>query len=136
MTNKKTTDSARENDRPSAASLRIDQLIDELDDWRGEMLETIRNVVIDADPGITEEWKYRGTPVWYCDGMVCTGEVYKAHVKMTFIKGASLDDPDQLFNGTKGGGTWRAIDIREGDAIDAKALTRLVRRAIEANRDK
>jgi hypothetical protein len=114
----------------------IDQRIDELDDWRGEMLARLRGLVKDADPEIVEEWKWRGVPVWEHDGIVCTGETYKNVVKMTFAKGASLDDPSGLFNSSLEGNTRRAIDFREGEEIDEKALKELVRAAVALNASK
>ena len=114
----------------------IDQRIDELDDWRGEMLARLRGLVTDADPEIVEEWKWRGVPVWEHDGIVCTGETYKNVVKMTFAKGASLDDPSGLFNSSLEGNTRRAIDFREGEEIDEKALKELVRAAVALNASK
>lgn len=115
------------------AAERISERIQELGDWRGETLARIREIVKQADPGVVEEWKYRGVPVWYHDGIICTGETYKNHVKMTFAKGASLKDPSGLFNATLGGDTWRAIDIHEGDKINATALKALIREAVEKN---
>ncbi|OBH25052.1 hypothetical protein A5692_02920 [Mycobacterium sp. E342] len=112
----------------------IDARIKELGDWRGEMLARIREVIKGADPDVVEEWKWRGVPVWYHDGMICTGETYKNVVKMTFAKGASLDDPSGLFNSSLGGNTRRAIDFHEGDELDVKALTALIRSAVELNR--
>jgi len=114
----------------------IDQRIAELDDWRGELLGRLRTLVKDADPDVVEEWKWRGVPVWYHDGMICTGETYKDVVKMTFAKGASLDDPSNLFNSSLEGNTRRAIDIREGEEIDEKALKTLVRAAVALNTSK
>jgi hypothetical protein len=114
----------------------IDQRIDELDDWRGEMLARLRGLVKDADPEIVEKWKWRGVPVWEHDGIVCTGETYKNVVKMTFAKGASLDDPSGLFNSSLEGNTRRAIDFREGEEIDEKALKELVRAAVALNASK
>lgn len=114
-------------------SEKIDQRIAELGDWRGEMLATIRRVIKAADPGVVEEWKWRGVPTWYCDGMICTGETYKAAVKMTFAKGASLDDPKKLFNSSMDGNVRRAIDFHEGDIVDESALTALIRAAIRLN---
>ncbi len=96
----------------------------ELDDWRGETLAHIRKIIKAADPDVTEDWKWRGVPVWYHAGMICTGETYKSVVKMTFAKGASLKDPAGLFNSSLEGNTRRTIDIHEGDTIDDKALTR------------
>jgi hypothetical protein len=115
-------------------SERIDARIAELGDWRGEALAAIRRAVLAADPEVTEDWKWRGVPVWYCDGMICTGEAYKAAVKTTFAKGASLADPAGLFNASLDGNVRRAIDFHEGDAVDEAALTALVREAIALNR--
>jgi hypothetical protein len=111
----------------------IDARIEELADWRGEMLARIRKVVKQADPDVVEEWKWRGVPVWYHDGMICTGETHKNVVKMTFAKGASLDDPTGLFNSSLDGNTRRAIDFHEGDKVDEKALKALLRAAIKLN---
>jgi hypothetical protein len=111
----------------------IDARIKELGDWRGEMLARIRKLIKDADPDVVEEWKWRGVPVWYHDGMICTGETYKNAVKMTFAKGASLDDPSGLFNASLDGNTRRAIDFHEGDKIDEKALKALIRAAVQLN---
>ncbi|RPH64412.1 MAG: DUF1801 domain-containing protein, partial [Myxococcaceae bacterium] len=111
----------------------IDARIKELGDWRGRTLSRLRTLIRQADPRVVEEWKYRGVPVWYRDGMICTGEVYKNHVKMTFPKGASLEDPSGLFNATLEGNTWRAIDVHEGDALDEKALKALIRAAVTLN---
>jgi hypothetical protein len=111
----------------------IDARIKELADWRGEMLARIRKVVKQADPDVVEEWKWRGVPVWYHDGMICTGETHKNVVKMTFAKGASLDDPTGLFNSSLDGNTRRAIDFHEGDKVDEKALKALLRAAIKLN---
>jgi hypothetical protein len=111
----------------------IDERIAELGDWRGEMLSRLRALIRQADPDMVEEWKWRGVPVWYHDGMVCTGETYKAAVKMTFAKGAALDDPAGLFNASLDGNTRRAIDFHEGDEIDADALKALVRAAVALN---
>lgn len=114
----------------------IDQRIAELGDWRGEMLARLRAVIRAALPAVIEEWKWRGVPVWYQDGMVCTGETYRAVVKMTFAKGASLEDPSGLFNSSLEGNTRRAIDFREGEVIDVAALTALVRAAAALNASK
>jgi len=114
-------------------SQHIDARIKELGDWRGEMLARIRKLIKQADPDVVEEWKWRGVPVWYHDGMICTGETYKNVVKMTFAKGASLDDPAGLFNSSLDGNTRRAIDFHEGDNIDEKAVTALVRAAVALN---
>ena len=111
----------------------IDERIAELNDWRGEVLSRMRIWIRDVDPEIAEEWKWRGVPVWYRDGMICTGETYKQAVKLTFAKGASLDDPTRLFNASLEGNTRRAIDIHEGEAIDEGAFKALVRSAIVLN---
>jgi hypothetical protein len=111
----------------------IDARIKELGDWRSEMLARIRHLIKQADPDVVEEWKWRGVPVWYHDGMICTGETYKNVVKMTFAKGASLEDPSGLFNSSLEGNTRRAIDFHEGDKIDEKALTALIRAAVGLN---
>jgi hypothetical protein len=111
----------------------IDARIKELGDWRGAMLAQVRALIKQADPEVVEEWKWRGVPVWSHAGIICTGETYKAVVKMTFAKGASLEDPAGLFNSSLDGNTRRAIDIREGDKIDEKALKALIRAAITLN---
>ena len=111
----------------------IDERIRELGDWRGKMLSRLRVLIKQADPEVVEEWKWRGVPVWYHDGMICTGETYKSVVKMTFAKGASLDDPSGLFNSSLVGNTRRAIDFHEGDEIDEKALKALIRAAMALN---
>src|SRR4051812_32251736 len=111
----------------------IDERIKELDDWRGEMLSRVRALVKEADPEVAEEWKWRGVPVWSHDGIICTGETYKNVVKMTFVKGASLEDPAGLFNSSLEGNTRRAIDFHEGEEIDEKALKVLIRAAVELN---
>ncbi|WP_197415249.1 DUF1801 domain-containing protein [Mycobacterium sp. M26] len=120
-------------DDNASATQRIDARIAELDDWRGEMLARIRAVITRADPDVVEEWKWRGVPVWSHDGIICTGETYKNVVKVTFAKGAALDDPSGLFNSSLDGNTRRAIDFREGDAIDEEALTALIHAAIAVN---
>src|ERR1700754_3082480 len=107
----------------------IDGRIKELGDWRGETLARVRAIIKQADPEVVEEWKWRGVPVWEHDGIICTGETYKAAVKLTFAKGASLDDPSELFNSSLEGNTRRSIDIHEGDTIDDKALKALIRAA-------
>jgi hypothetical protein len=112
----------------------IDQRIEELGDWRGEMLSRLRTLVKEADPDVVEEWKWRGVPVWYHDGMICTGETYKDVVKMTFAKGAALKDPSRLFNSSLEGNVRRAIDFREGGKINEAALKTLVRAAVALNR--
>jgi len=111
----------------------IDARIRELSDWRGEMLARVRALVRQADPEVVEEWKWRGVPVWSHAGIICTGESYKNVVKMTFAKGASLEDPSGLFNSSLEGNTRRAIDIHEGDEIDEKALKALIRAAVALN---
>ena len=111
----------------------IDARIEELGDWRGELLARLRGLVKEADPEVVEEWKWRGVPTWYHDGMLCTGETYKSVVKMTFAKGASLEDPSGLFNSSLEGNTRRAIDFHEGDEVDEKALKELVRAAVALN---
>ena len=111
----------------------IDARIEELGDWRGETLARIRALIKQADPEVVEEWKWRGVPVWYHDGMICTGETYKSAVKMTFAKGASLEDPSGLFNSSLEGSTRRAIDFHEGDEIDGEALKALIRAAVALN---
>ena len=114
----------------------IDGRIAELDDWRGEVLGRLRTLVHEADPDVVEEWKWRGVPVWEHKGIVCTGETYKSVVKMTFAKGASLDDPSGLFNSSLDGNTRRAIDFHEGEKINTKALKALVRAAVAFNESK
>ena len=114
-------------------SRHIDARIKELGDWRGETLARIRSIIKQAVPDVVEEWKWRGVPVWERDGIICTGETYKAVVKMTFAKGASLDDPSGLFNSSLEGNTRRAIDIHEGGKINEKALKVLIRAAAELN---
>ena len=114
----------------------IDGRIEELGGWRAAMLARLRAIILAADPQIVEEWKWRGVPVWYRDGMITTGESYKNAVKLTFAKGASLDDPKQLFNASLDGGTRRAIDFHEGDVVDEAALTALIRAAIALNQAK
>jgi len=111
----------------------IDARIKDLSDWRGETLARIRGLIKQADPEVVEEWKWRGVPVWSHAGIICTGETYKNVVKMTFAKGASLEDPSGLFNSSLEGNTRRAIDFREGDKIDEKALKALIRAAVALN---
>jgi hypothetical protein len=114
----------------------IDARIKELGDWRGETLSRLRTLIKEADPDVVEEWKWRGVPVWYDNGMLFTGETYKAVVKMTFAKGASLDDPSGLFNSSLDGNVRRAIDFREGEKINEKALKTLFRAAVKLNKTK
>jgi hypothetical protein len=116
-----------------SASQMIDARIGELGDWRGAMLSRLRALIRQADPEVVEEWKWRGVPVWSHAGIICTGETYKTVVKMTFAKGASLNDPSALFNSSLDGNTRRAIDVREGDTIDPEALKALVRAAVALN---
>ena len=111
----------------------IDARIEELGDWRGEMLSRIRALVKEADPDVVEDWKWRGVPVWSHAGLICTGETYKTVVKMTFAKGAALDDPAGLFNSSLDGNTRRAIDFHEGHEIDGEALKGLIRAAVSLN---
>jgi hypothetical protein len=114
----------------------IDARIKELGDWRGETLSRLRTLVKEADPQVIEEWKWRGVPVWAHDGLICTGETYKSVVKMTFAKGAQLEDPARLFNSSLEGNTRRAIDFHEGEKIDAKALKTLIRAAVSLNKSR
>jgi hypothetical protein len=114
----------------------IDARIQELGDWRGEMLGRLRGLIKEADPEVVEEWKWRGVPVWSHGGIICTGETYKAVVKLTFAKGASLEDPSKLFNSSLDGNTRRAIDFREDESIDEGALKALVRAAVALNTSK
>jgi hypothetical protein len=114
----------------------IDARIQELGDWRGELLAKLRALIQEADPDVVEEWKWRGTPVWSHDGIVCTGETYKSVVKMTFAKGAALADPSKLFNSSLEGNTRRAIDFREGEKLNGAALKKLVRAAVTLNQAK
>ncbi len=123
--------------KPAAsASKLIDQRIRELDDWRGETLARMRELIREADPEVVEEWKWMGTPVWSHDGIICTGESYKQVVKLTFAKGATVPDPKGLFNSSLEGNTRRAIDLREGEKIDARAFKALVKAAIALNGSK
>ncbi len=114
----------------------IDARIKELGDWRGQMLSRLRALVKEADPEVVEEWKWRGVPVWSHDGLICTGETYKSVVKMTFAKGAALDDPSDLFNSSLEGNTRRAIDFHEGEKIDEEALKTLIRAAVALNKSR
>lgn len=123
-------------DTDQPASELIDARITELGDWRGETLAQLRTLIHEADPEVVEEWKWRGVPVWSHDGIICTGETYKQVVKMTFARGASLEDPSGLFNASLEGNTRRAIDLRAGDQIDAGALKALIRAAVALNQSK
>ena len=114
----------------------IDARIKELGDWRGEMLSRLRALVKEADPGVVEEWKWRGVPVWEHDGIICTGETYKSVVKLTFAKGAALKDPSGLFNSSLEGNTRRAIDFHEGEKINERAFKTLIRAAVALNESK
>jgi hypothetical protein len=114
----------------------IDGRIRELGDWRGEMLSRLRSLIKQAIPEVVEEWKWRGVPVWYRDGMICTGETYKSVVKLTFANGAALEDPSELFNSSLEGNVRRAIDFHEGDKINERALKNLVRAAVDYNQSK
>ena len=116
-----------------SASKRIDDRIEELGDWRGKTLAKVRKIIHQADPEIVEEWKWRGTPVWEHGGIICTGETYKKAVKLTFAKGAALEDPSGLFNSSLDGNTRRAIDIHEGEKVDEAALKDLIRAAVALN---
>src|SRR5512139_3262664 len=130
---KKVKSSSKDAKAGDSPSRQIDARINELGDWRGEMLARVRMLIKQADPDVIEAWKWRGVPVWEHDGIICTGETYKAVVKMTFAKGASLDDPTDLFNSSLEGNTRRAIDFHEGDKIDEKAVKALIRAAASLN---
>jgi len=119
--------------KEKSPSRMIDERITELGDWRGKMLSRLRTLIRQADPEVVEEWKWRGVPVWSHDGLICTGETYKSVVKMTFAKGAALEDPSGLFNSSLDGNTRRAIDFHEGEKIDEKALKALIRAAVTLN---
>lgn len=119
--------------KSDAPSRLIDKRIKELSDWRGTTLSMVRSLILEADPQIAEDWKWRGVPVWYREGMICTGETYKSVVKVTFAKGAQLKDPSKLFNSSLEGNARRAIDIHEGEKLDAAAFKTLVREAIALN---
>jgi hypothetical protein len=123
-------------ERKVSASKLIDARIEELGDWRGEMLGRLRALIKEADPEVVEEWKWRGVPVWEHAGIICTGETYKAVVKMTFAKGAALKDSSRLFNSSMDGNVRRAIDLREGEKINEKALKDLIRAAVTLNMSK
>jgi len=129
---KKTTSGSKEAGKGDSPSQLIDARIKELD-WRGETLARVRMLIQQADPDVVEEWKWRGVPVWEHAGILCTGETYKAVVKLTFAKGAKLEDPSGLFNASLEGNTRRAIDLHEGDTIDATALKALIRAAVALN---
>jgi hypothetical protein len=133
---KKSKTGAKEVKGADSPSRMIDGRIKELGDWRGVMLARVRRVIKEACPEVVETWKWRGVPVWECAGIICTGETYKAVVKLTFAKGASLKDPSGLFNSSLDGNVRRAIDIRDGDTIDEKALKALVRAAVTLNTSK
>jgi hypothetical protein len=122
--------------KDTSPSQLIDARINELNDWRGETLSRLRALIKEADPDVVEEWKWRGVPTWYHDGIICTGETYKAVVKMTFAKGASLKDPSGLFNSSLEGNVRRAIDFHEGEKINEKALKALLRAAVTLNESK
>ena len=130
---KKSQSGAKEGTRGDSPSRLIDARINELGDWRGETLARVRMLIKQADPEVVEEWKWRGVPVWSHAGIICTGETYKNVVKMTFAKGASLEDPARLFNPSLEGNTRRAIDIHQGDRIDEEALKALIRAAVALN---
>jgi len=127
---KKKSDTSRKAESPSRL---IDARIKELRDWRGEALSRIRSLIKQADPGVVEEWKWRGVPVWSHGGLVCTGETYKNVVKLTFFKGAQLKDPSRLFNSSLEGNARRAIDLHEGEKLDAPAFKALIRNAVALN---
>jgi hypothetical protein len=129
----KKTSASNEGKEAGSPSALIDARIQELTDWRGETLARVRSLIKQADPEVVEEWKWRGVPVWSHAGIICTGETYKSVVKLTFAKGASLDDPARLFNSSLEGNTRRAIDLHEGIAIDEKALQALIRAAVALN---
>jgi len=124
---------AKEEEGADSASQLIDARIKELGDWRGETLARVRTLIRQADPDVVEEWKWRGVPVWSHSGIICTGETYKQVVKLTFAKGASLDDPSGLFNASLEGNTRRAIDLHEGDTLDENALKSLILAAVTLN---
>lgn len=117
-------------------SEKIDQLIKNLADWRGEALASIRKIIHDAEPGIIEEWKWMGSPCWYRDGLICVANAHKEKVKLTFYQGASLPDPDKLFNAGLEGNKWRAIDLFEGDKINERSLKNIIRAAVAYNKAK
>jgi hypothetical protein len=127
---KKKIDTTQKSESPSRL---IDARIKELGDWRGKTLSRMRSLIQQADPGVTEEWKWRGVPVWYHDGMICTGETYQSVVKLTFLKGVQLRDPSKLFNSSLEGNARRAIDLHEGDKVDDSAFKALIRDAVALN---
>jgi hypothetical protein len=129
----KTTNGSKQDEEETSPSQLIDARIRELDDWRGETLARVRALIKQADPEVVEDWKWRGVPVWSHAGIICTGETYKNVVKMTFARGASLEDPSGLFNSSLEGNTRRAIDLHEGDKIDEKALKALILAAVALN---
>src|SRR3954454_13452533 len=133
---KKTKSDSKQGNEGAAPSQLIDARIEELGDWRGETLARLRSLIKEADSEVVEEWKWRGVPVWEHGGIICTGETYKNVVKMTFAKGAALEDPAGLFNSSLEGNTRRAIDFHEGEKIDEEALKALVRAAVNLNNPK
>jgi len=122
--------------QPQTPAELISKRIDDLGDWRGDMLARVRDLIKQAAPGVTEEWKWRGVPTWYHDGMICTGESYKDKVKVTFAKGAALTDPSKLFDSSLDGNARRAIDLHEGDRLNASAFKALVKAAVVLNKAK
>jgi hypothetical protein len=130
------TESKRGPEDGKSPSQLIDERVEQLRDWRGETLARVRGLIREADPEVVEEWKWRGVPVWSHDGIICTGETYKNVVKLTFAKGASLDDPAGLFNSSLDGNTRRAIDIREGELLDEAAFTALIEAAVAENQSR
>ena len=128
-----TTSQSQKNETPSQL---IDARIKELDDWRGTMLSLVRTAIKEADPDVVEEWKWRGVPTWYHDGIICTGETYKSVVKLTFAKGAALKDPSGLFNSSLEGNVRRAIDLHEGEKLNKRAFKALIRAAVTLNASK
>ena len=133
MSRKKQKERKETSQKGKSPSRMIDERIKELGDWRGRMLSKLRTLIKQASPEVVEEWKWRGVPVWSHDGLICTGETYKSVVKMTFSKGAALEDPSGLFNSSLEGNTRRAIDFFEGDEVDEQAFTALIRAAVELN---
>jgi hypothetical protein len=133
---KKTSTTKTEASKTESPSKLIDARIKELGDWRGETLAHVRALIRQADPDVEETWKWRGVPVWEDNGILCTGETYKAVVKLTFAKGAALDDPSKLFNSSLDGNIRRAIDIREDDKLDEAAFKKLIRAAVTLNKSK